>query len=154
MKIVLSGLFVVLLLSTSFGAPGSVGAATCMPTEEDALGPFYKPDAPMRTSVGKGYVLQGVVRSARDCAPVPGAMIELWLAATDGDYDDSHRATIMTDASAAYRFESNVPPYYYGRPPHIHLRVSAKGFRTLVTQHYPSKGAADAVFDIVLIPVK
>jgi len=127
-------------------------AATCMPTEEDALGPFYKPNAPVRSIVGKGYVLQGAVRSSTDCASVPGAVIELWLAGPDGEYDDAHRAAIIADASAAYRFESNLPPPYYGRPPHIHLRVSAKGFRTLVTQHYPVSGKKEAVFDIILVP--
>jgi protocatechuate 3,4-dioxygenase beta subunit len=129
-------------------------AATCAPTEEDALGPFYKPNTPVRSSVGMGYVLQGVVRSAKDCAVVPKAVIELWLAGPDGGYDDVHRATVIADASGAYRFESNDPPPYYGRPPHIHLRVSARGFNTLVTQHYPSDGKKSAVFDIVLVPGK
>ena len=101
-----------------------------------------------------GYVLQGVVRSAKDCAVVPEAVIELWLAGPDGGYDDVHRATVIADASGAYRFESNDPPPYYGRPPHIHLRVSARGFKTLVTQHYPSDGKKNAVFDIVLVPGK
>jgi protocatechuate 3,4-dioxygenase beta subunit len=81
-------------------------------------------------------------------------MIELWLAGADGEYDDAHRATIIAEASGAYRFESNVPPPYYGRPPHIHLRISAKGFKTLVTQHYPSEGKKNAVFDIVLVLAK
>jgi len=130
----------------------AVYAATCAPTGADELGPFYKPDAPLRPSVGKGYVLQGVVRSSRDCGLVPGAVIELWLAGPDGGYDDAHRATIVADASAAYRFESNVPPSYYGRPPHIHLRVSAKGYKTLITQQYPSDGTVNDVFNIVLIP--
>ncbi|MEK6742141.1 MAG: intradiol ring-cleavage dioxygenase [Nitrospirota bacterium] len=130
----------------------TASAATCAPTEEDALGPFYKPGAPIRSSVGKGYVLQGVVRSSKDCTAVPGAVVELWLAGPDGGYDDAHRATIITGASSAYRFESNDPPPYDGRPPHIHLRVSAKGFKTLVTQHYPLPGSANAVFDVVLAP--
>jgi protocatechuate 3,4-dioxygenase beta subunit len=127
-------------------------AAACVPTEEDALGPFYKPNAPIRSLVGKGYVLQGIVRSSTDCTAVSGAVIELWLAGPDGGYDDAHRATIIVDASAAYRFESNLPPPYFGRPPHIHLRVSAKGFVTLVTQHYPQSGRKEAVFDVVLVP--
>jgi hypothetical protein len=153
MRKFLVGIFIlILLLSGTFFR--DVQAATCTPTEEDALGPFYKPDAPVRTRVGKGYVLHGVVRSSKDCAPVPGSMIELWLAGPDSEYDDAHRATIITDASAAYRFESNLPPPYYGRPPHIHLRVSAKGFKTLVTQHYPTAGTVNAVFDIVLVPAK
>ena len=118
------------------------------------MGPFYKPNAPVRSSVGTGYVLQGVVRTAKDCSPVAGAMVELWLAGPDNGYDDNHRATIVADASGAYRFESNIPPAYYGRPPHIHLRISAKGFNSLVTQHYPAAGTKGAVFVIVLVPAK
>jgi len=137
---------------TLFGPVSGPWAATCTPTEPDMLGPFYKPNAPARMSVGTGYVLKGVVRSSADCSPLPGAVLELWLAGPDGKYDDVHRATITADDSGAYRFESNVPPAYYGRPPHIHLRVSAKGFKTLVTQHYPEKGANGAVFNVVLIP--
>jgi protocatechuate 3,4-dioxygenase beta subunit len=129
-------------------------AATCTPTEPDMLGPFYKPDAPVRSSVGKGHVLKGVVRSSADCSPIPGAVLELWLAAPDGEYDDAHRATIIAEASGAYRFESSVPPTYYGRPPHIHLRVSAKGFKTLVTQHYPEYGKTEEVFDLVLVSAR
>jgi protocatechuate 3,4-dioxygenase beta subunit len=149
---------VVVLLTGMIFLPGIqeglVYAAVCTPTGEDALGPFYKPNAPVRSSVGKGYVLQGIVRSAKDCSAVPGAKIEIWLAGPDGGYDDAHRATIIAEASGAYRFESNLPRPYYGRPPHIHLRISAKGFRTLVTQHYPSDGKKIAVFDIILVPAR
>lgn len=144
---------IAILVISCTGLPGwAAYAATCAPTEEDALGPFYKPNAPVRSSVGKGYVLQGGVRSSKDCAAVPGAMIEHWLAGPDGGYDDARRATIIAEASGAYRFEISLPPPYYGRPPHIHLRVSAKGFKTLITQHYPLSGAKEAVFDIVIVP--
>ena len=57
--------------------PLSAEAASCVPTEEDALGPFYSPGAPVRQAVGTGYVLQGTVRSAKDCAPLAGAVVEL-----------------------------------------------------------------------------
>ena len=134
--------------------PLSAEAASCVPTEVDALGPFYSPGAPVRQHVGTGYVLQGTVRSAKDCAPLAGAVVELWLAGPDGGYDDAHRATVNAGADGSYRFESNYPPPYFGRPPHIHLRVSAKGFATLVTQHYPKKGTKKAVFDVVLMPGK
>ena len=102
--------------------------------------------------MGKGYVLQGVVQAAKDCAAIPGTKIEFWLAGPNGDYDDDHRATVLADASGAYRFESNYPPQYSFRPPHIHLKVTAPGFRTLVTQHYPQKGQTQATFDLVLVP--
>ena len=131
----------------------SPGAETvCEPTKPDMLGPFYKPNAPERSSVGRGYVLSGTVKSSRDCYPIRRARIEFWLAGPDGQYDDDHRATVVTDGSGKYRFESNFPQPYYGRPPHIHLRVSAEGYWTLVTQHYPAKGLTGGTFDLVVTP--
>ncbi len=127
-------------------------AADCKPTEPDMLGPFYKANAPVRSHVGEGYVLLGMVRSSKECAPVPKATIEFWLAGPDGKYDDAHRATVFSDASGVYRFESNVPKPYSGRPPHIHIRVSAPGYETLVTQHYPGAGKTGVNLDLVLIP--
>jgi len=124
----------------------------CRPTPGDAPGPFYQAGAPVRAAVGQGYVLQGVVQAARDCAPIPGAKIEFWLAGPSGDYDDAHRATVMADKSGAYRFESNFPPPYSSRPPHIHVKVTAPGFRTLVTQHYPQPDHTRATLDLVLLP--
>lgn len=107
----------------------------------------------MRSSVGTGYVLTGTVRSATDCSPIAGAVIEFWLAGPDG-YDDAHRATVIADGSGAYRFESNVPHHYDGRPPHIHVRVTAKGYQTLVTQHYPESGKTAASFELVLVQTR
>ena len=127
-------------------------AEKCSPTEPDMLGPFYKPDAPVRTNVGKGYILSGTVRSSRDCSSLEGARIEFWLAGPDGSYAERYRATAFSDRTGAYRFESHLPPPYSGRPPHIHIKVSASGFKTLVTQHYPAKGRPQAVFDLVLVP--
>ncbi len=146
--------FIAYVFLISFGLPGILPAVagTCTPTRPDALGPFYKPDAPVRSSVGKGYLLSGSVKSAKDCSPVAGARIELWLAGPDGDYGDNYRATIASDAAGVYRFECHVPPPYYGRPPHIHIKVSAGGYETLVTQHYPAAHEATAVFDLILVP--
>ncbi len=127
-------------------------AETCRPTEPDMLGPFYKPNAPVRSSVGKGYVLEGKVKSSADCSPVKSARIEFWLSGPDGEYDDSHRATLYSDDSGEYRFESNFPKPYSGRPPHIHIRVTAANFKTLVTQRYPEKGKTAGYFDLVLVP--
>jgi protocatechuate 3,4-dioxygenase beta subunit len=70
-------------------------SADCKPTKPDMLGPFYKPDAPVRTSVGSGYVLSGAVLGAQECKPIPNAHIEFWLANPRGEYDDAHRATVL-----------------------------------------------------------
>jgi protocatechuate 3,4-dioxygenase beta subunit len=122
----------------------------CKPTEPDALGPFYKPGAPQRDRVGQGYVLSGVVKSSETCRPIEAAQIEFWLAGPDGNYDDAHRAMVVTDTAGAYRFESNFPPRYSSRPPHIHMRVTATGFQPLVVQHYPKEGTAEGNFEVVL----
>jgi protocatechuate 3,4-dioxygenase beta subunit len=125
----------------------------CEPTPPDMLGPYYEPDAPVRTSVGSGYVLSGAVLAAGGCEPIPDARIEFWLANPEGEYDDAHRATVPAGAGGEYRFESNVPVSYGGRPPHIHIRVTAPGYRELVTQHYPEDGQTEANFDLILEPV-
>lgn len=123
--------------------------ANCKPTQPDMLGPFYEPGAPARTIVGNGYVLSGRVLAAAECKPIPNAKIEFWLANPRGDYDDAHRATVFADQKGMYRFESNVPVSYGGRPPHIHVRVRAPGYDELVTQHYPERGQRKANFDLV-----
>lgn len=116
------------------------------------LGPFYKSNAPIRSAVGKGYIMTGMVMSSRDCSAIKGARIEFWLVNPEGTYDDEHRATIFSDAAGSYRFESNMPKPYLGRPPHIHIRVSTEGHETVVTQHYPEEGKILSSFDLVLVP--
>jgi protocatechuate 3,4-dioxygenase beta subunit len=141
-------------VASSAGSLALASATQCKPTRPDSLGPFYKPDAPQRISVGSGYRLDGVVRSAATCSPIAGARIELWLAGPDGAYDDDYRATVYASDKGEYGFESHPPPAYHGRPPHIHIRVSAAGFKTLATQHYPSVGRPRGNFDLVLMPLK
>jgi len=132
--------------------PVTQAPASCQLTQADMEGPFYVPGAPLRDRVGEGYVLQGVVRSGADCAPIPEAQIEFWMAGPDGEYADDYRATLIAGDDGAYRFESHFPPPYSGRPSHIHLRVSVQGFQTLVTQHYPVAGETSASLDLVIAP--
>ena len=132
-----------------------VEAKDCPPTEPDALGPFYKSDAPVRSKIGAGYILAGTVRSSVECSPVAGARIEMWQAGPDKEYDDAHRATLFSNTDGQYRLETHYPPRYsLWRPSHIHILVDAPGFRRLVTQHYPEKNFREAFFDLVLIPAK
>ncbi len=138
----------ILLAGTS--TAGTDARGICRPTPADSLGPFYEPGAPVRAKVGSGYVLTGTVRSAKTCRPIARAKLELWLVNPRGVYDDAHRATLRASQAGRYRFESNRPVPYAGRPPHIHIRVSARGFATLVTQHYPRAGESRARFDLVI----
>jgi protocatechuate 3,4-dioxygenase beta subunit len=122
----------------------------CRPTPYDEIGPFYRPNAPVREAVGEGYLLTGAVLSAGDCRPLPGARIEFWLVNPQGQYDDAHRATVFADSQGRYRFQCNRPTDYVGRKPHIHIMVTADGHEQLITQHYPRENTAEAVFDLVL----
>jgi len=123
----------------------------CAPTRPDALGPFYAPDAPRRDATGAGLTVSGRVRSAADCAPLGGARLEWWSADPHGQYDDAHRATQVADAEGRYRYATDFPGRYPGRPPHLHVRVSAPGHRTLVTQIYPRPGDRELSQDFVLL---
>lgn len=119
-------------------------------TPPDALGPFYKANAPERARTGQGLRVSGAVRSLRGCTPLPGARIEWWSVSPSGDYDDAHRATQRADGEGRYRYETTPPSPYAGRPPHIHVRITAPGHRTLVTQLYPKTGQRSIETDFVL----
>jgi protocatechuate 3,4-dioxygenase beta subunit len=112
------------------------------------------------------------------CKPVAGALVDLWQADSNGRY--SHPADVnparrdpnfqgwgqaVTDAEGRYAFRTIKPAPYPlefidGRPderrgyrtPHIHFRVSKRGYRELSTQMYfagESLNGADAVLNKV-----
>jgi protocatechuate 3,4-dioxygenase beta subunit len=143
-----SGLLIGLVL-TLVGA-SVLAQPRCAPTSPDMEGPFYKRDAPLREATGQGLVVSGVVRSAESCEPIGGARVEWWQANPRGEYDDAHRGAQVTGAGGAYRFDTDFPPPYSGRPSHIHLKADAKGYRKLTTQLYPKGGQSAVAFDLVL----
>ncbi len=123
----------------------------CIPTKPDIEGPFYKPNAPLRDKTGSGLIVKGRVLSYPDCKPIPDAIIEYWHANPEGAYDDAHRATIITDKEGRYKFVTDFPGIYPGRPAHIHFKIRAKGHKSLTTQLYFRKKVSEEVFDIVLV---
>src|SRR6266550_3699153 len=114
--------------------------ASCAPTKADMLGPFYKPDAPERAVTGHGLVVNGTIRSANGCGPLSRAQLEWWSADGRGEYQDELRATQRAARDGTFRYETVAPGRYPGRPPHLHVKISAPGHRTLVTQLYPRDG--------------
>lgn len=149
-------MFVLFLLVTMAGWSGHLAAAEklyqCEPTAADEMGPFYFPDAPFRHQIGTGYLLVGTVKSAVDCSPIAAAKIELWMTGPDGRYGDDWRATLLSAEEGTYYFVSHAATDFGNRRPHIHIRVTAKGFAPLVTQHYPVRHAGEGLFDLVLTP--
>ena len=114
------------------------------PTVRQTEGPFFKPKSPersdLRQSGGKTTPVQlsGLVLTRR-CQPVVRALVDLWHADENGDYDNSgfrYRGHQFTDASGLYRFHTIMPAVYVGRTRHYHVRVQAPRGRVLTTQLY------------------
>jgi len=145
---VLASAALILLATLSARAEGQ---PACAPTRPDMLGPFYEPDAPERSVTGRGLTVTGRVSAAKGCAPLPAARIEWWSAGPRGDYDAEHRAAQRVDGAGRYRYETDFPGRYPGRPLHIHVRVTAPGHRPLVTQLYPRPDQAHIDMDFVLV---
>ncbi|MEQ9288892.1 MAG: catechol 1,2-dioxygenase [Cyclobacteriaceae bacterium] len=121
-------------------------------TTTDILGPFYRPNSPVRNNLvikdmpGDVVELSGVVRQ-RDCiTPQKGAKVELWHCSADQVYDNDsdeflYRGTTFCDNHGKYSFLTQMPvPYEVGggiyRPAHFHLMISAPGYQNLITQIY------------------
>lgn len=121
-------------------------------TTTDILGPFYRPNAPVRSDMrikdatGQLVVLSGQIKH-KDCkTPLKNACVELWHCDAKGVYDNDspdfkYRAKTYCDEKGNYSFKTIVPvPYDVGngttRPAHYHMLISAGGYQTLITQLY------------------
>src|SRR5260370_37788085 len=152
-----------------------------VPTRPEIEGPFFKPASPLRGDLrepgmaGRPIELAGYVLT-RSCRPVAGALIELWHADDQGEYDNKGfrlRGHLFTDAKGHYAFRTILPGLYPGRTRHFHVKVQAAAespvlttqlyfpdeprnreddlFRPeLVMQVAPSDDALRARFDVVL----
>lgn len=122
----------------------------CSPTQADALGPFFRDGAPSRMVIadaaepGERMVITGRVVD-EDCRPVAAALLDVWQADMNGDYDlDSVeyrlRGQVLTGEDGAYRIETirpgNYPDLGGVRPAHLHFMIGKPGFRQVATQLY------------------
>jgi hypothetical protein len=133
-------------------AGGAAGAASCRATFNDGFGPFGRGLPPVRAKTGTGHVLSGVVLSAVDCKPVRGAQVQFWQSNAKGVYTTKLSATVISGRDGRFRYQSPKPASYEGRPPHIHIRVIAKGFETLLSRVEPARGASRTSVRFVLVP--
>jgi protocatechuate 3,4-dioxygenase beta subunit len=150
--------------------------ASPKPTQAQTEGPFFTPKSPLRSDLrselkGSPVVLTGLVLT-RTCQPIANALVDLWHADADGDYDNRGfrgRGHQFTDGQGRYRFLTIKPARYTGRTPHYHVKVQAANGPVLTTQlYFPGdpgnrrdpiyrrelemtfSGSADARFDFVL----
>jgi hypothetical protein len=103
-----------------------------------------------RARVSRLALVMLVALSLAARAPASAAS-EARCAPTRPDAPDHHGATLARDAEGRYRYETDAPGRYPGRPLHVHVRVTAPGHRTLVTQVYPSPGQTSIEVDFVLV---
>jgi protocatechuate 3,4-dioxygenase beta subunit len=123
----------------------------CVPTADDIEGPYYLPDSPERADLdlygdaGEALTLTGRVLES-DCAtPINGAVVEVWQADPNGEYDNSsadrrYRGFVATAADGTWTIRTLKPGWYLNgahyRPAHVHFKVSTDGVERLTTQLY------------------
>lgn len=147
-------------------ALGSRAMADPVVTPPQGEGPFYPivdqadKDADLTVVEGRDGVAQGEVVEVSgrvlDAAgePIANAVVDIWQANAAGRYaheadpnpaalDPNFQgwAIMTTDEKGAYRFKTIKPGAYpatsdWSRPPHIHFKVSRRGYKDLTTQMY------------------
>ena len=134
------------------------GDATPRQTE----GPFFKPSSPLRSDLrepgmaGRAVALSGLVLT-RACRPVAGALVDLWHADAQGNYDlrgNRCRGHQFADAAGRYRFTTVMPALYSGRARHFHVKVQAPRQSVLTTQlYFPNEplNQRDSLFNRALL---
>jgi protocatechuate 3,4-dioxygenase beta subunit len=176
--ILLSDVLGLSMLTVGINAPASAGATES--TVFGPFFVTGAPEVPLGGDIANGakgqpcYV-SGTVRGT-DGAPVPGARIEIWEADEDGFYDVQYpgqemagRGWLRSGPDGEYRFWSVHPAPYpipddgpVGdllhaagrgpmRPAHLHFKVDAPGYRTLITHIFVAGDPyldRDAVFGV------
>jgi protocatechuate 3,4-dioxygenase beta subunit len=127
------------------------------PTIRQTEGPFFKPRSPERSDLrepgikGQSIEVAGFVLT-RGCRPVERALVDLWHADDEGEYDNAGfrlRGHQYTDTQGRYRFLTIMPAAYVGRTRHYHVKVQPPGGRVLTTQLYfpgEAKNRGDGLF--------
>lgn len=144
-----------MLGASMLAAPAAARTGTakpaCIVTPEQTEGPYFSDfllnRSDIRSDPADGLVKTGMpltlmlrvhaVDGAR-CAPLPGAMVDLWHCDASGVYSDAVDANFdtrgkkflrgyqVTDTDGAVRFRTIYPGWYYGRAVHMHFKVRTK----------------------------
>jgi Dioxygenase len=143
-------------------APTPACGDNAQATKAQTEGPFFETNSPEKSNftsdVDKGtkIVLTGTVLTTA-CQPVQRALLDVWHADADGEYDNDGyrlRGHFFTDAEGAYRLETIVPGLYPGRTRHFHFKVQPRGGKLLTTQLYfpgEPRNEQDSIFNSELL---
>jgi protocatechuate 3,4-dioxygenase beta subunit len=146
-------------------APGrGFAASACVVTPEQTEGPFYldtrlersdirsdSAGGPVRAGTPLALDLALSSMSAAGCAPLAGAIVDVWHCDADGVYSGTRgsqrflRGYQVSDADGRVRFVTIYPGWYAGRAVHIHFKVRG-GKSELTSQFYFDDAFSDRVF--------
>jgi catechol 1,2-dioxygenase len=159
--------------SPVLATPAGAAKNGCVPTPG---GPAYsyQPDTPFSVDLappdlpGQRIVISGTIY-ANDCVtPLPGVLVEVWHADTQGQYDRTPpyilRGKMRTNASGQYEFASIKPGVYQigesTQPAHIHYQIIVPNYGPFDTRllfkgdPYLSDAMAHSPLAIPLTPGK
>lgn len=144
----------------ALGAVGRVdaqpapSAGACVLTPRSTEGPFYFDPGLLRADVTEGrpgapLELALEVVEARGCAPLRGALVEIWHADAFGAYsgyagqsggstkgETFLRGALLADGDGRVRFRTIWPGWYPGRVTHVHFKVRLDARNLLTGQLY------------------
>lgn len=154
------------LLALGAGSVSAVEKCNQLLTPEQPKGPFYPLTIPddsnldltrvegrVQSAKGEVVIVKGRV-IGENCKPIAGAVVEIWQACHTGKYnhpsdtsqnsldpDFQYYGLVRTNKSGEYQFKTVLPGAYnatqdWVRPPHIHFKVSLRGYTELITQLY------------------
>jgi protocatechuate 3,4-dioxygenase beta subunit len=130
----------------------ALSPVACAPSVPDVGGAASSRPADVQPGESGRLALRGAIRSSAGCAPIAGALVEIWLAGPSGEYDDSNHTSQMAGADGSYQFDCAIAADAAGRWQPIHMRISARGYAPLVTQYVPASAQPDGVLNLVLQP--
>lgn len=147
-------LFFLLLSATGdvdFQSKRKQESSACKVTTSDVLGPYYRPDAPVRNNIRRVVDVNHLIEISgtvklNDCrTPLKNIYIEFWHANSNGHYDNDskefyYRAKVKTDNNGNYSLKTILPGRYMtdGKflPAHINFRIKTDLTKELVSQIY------------------
>lgn len=110
----------------------------------------YRPDAPSGEDLGDGFIIQGLVRSAADCRPLPGVRIQIWLATRTGG-ESENRTSVLTDAQGRFRVETAPTVPQFGEP-NIHVGYDDDAYEPVFIRNVVDLDDTSATINLNLSP--
>jgi protocatechuate 3,4-dioxygenase beta subunit len=157
----------------------ALASLDCVVTPAQAEGPYFVDEKLARADIRRdpttGVVSAGAPLALRvavarvdgaSCAPVRGAIVDVWQCDALGVYSDVNdrdgrfdtrgkkflRGHQVTDRAGVVRFTTVYPGWYGGRTPHIHFKVRVPGASAgraaheFTSQWYFNEAVTDAVY--------